>query len=230
MGLLIPVYVSSAVAGLNALFVWITLPEPTRHVKAEHPPGTWLVAGKVRVLLAVGFVTTLASVSMEQTIAFYFQDRLALTPKGAARAVGLSLVLYGLVSVLVQGVIVRRIHAKPLQLLRFGVPIAALGLVLLAAAEWRSMLVVAMALQGVGQALAMPGVTAALSLSVKDDEQGAVAGLNSSCQALARTAGPLLGTGLYEIDPGYPYLFGAALLFLVLLFVWTSRSPSLRTS
>jgi MFS family permease len=227
-GLLVPVYVSSAVAAVNALFVWSSLPEPERRIRNEVPTGLWSIAEKVWVLLAVGFVTTLASVAMEQTIAFYFQDRLALTPQGAARAVGFSLVVYGVVAVLVQGFFVRRVRWSPLRLLRTGVPIAALGLSLLAAAEWRVMLVAAMALQGMGQALALPGVTAALSLSVRDDEQGAVAGLNSSSQALARTVGPLIGTGLYEIDPGYPYVGGAGLLILVLLFLLLSRSPALR--
>lgn len=230
LGLLVPVYVSSAIAFVNAAFVWLRLPEPVRHHAREAPSQLWPVAEKVWVFLAVGFVTTLASVSMEQTVAFYFQDKLALTPKAAARAVGLSLVVYGLVAVLVQGVVVRRVNFRPLTLLRLGVPIAAVGLLVFVVAEWRAVLVLAMALQGLGQALAMPGVTAALSLGVRDDEQGAVAGLNSSSQALARMVGPLLGTGLYEIRPGYPYVFGAALLGFVLIFLFTSRSPALRAS
>lgn len=230
LGLLVPIYVSSAVAALNAVFVWWSLPEPARRTKPEFPSGLRTVAEKVWVLLAIGFATTLASVSMEQTVAFYFQDRLSLTPKGAARAVGFSLVIYGLVAVFVQGYFVRRVKWSPLLLLRTGVPIAAAGLIFLAFSEARSALVMAMALQGLGQALVMPGVTAALSLGVRDDEQGAVSGLNSSGQALARTIGPLLGTGLYEINPGYPYIFGAGLLMLVLLFLLTSRSLSLRAT
>jgi MFS family permease len=228
LGLLVPVYVSSATAFVNALFVWLWLPEPVRHEKRDSPTELRPVAEKVWVLLAVGFVTTLASVSMEQTVAFYFQDKLALTPKAAARAVGLSLVVYGLVAVFVQGVVVRKIPMRPLTLLRLGIPIAAVGLLVFVVAEWRAVLVLAMALQGFGQALTMPGVTAALSLGVRDDEQGAVAGLNSSAQALARMVGPLLGTGLYELEPGYPYMFGAVLLGLVLIFLYTSRSPALR--
>jgi MFS family permease len=71
-------------------------------------------------------------------------------------------------------------------------------------------------------------VTAALSLSVHDQEQGAVAGLNSSAQALGRTVGPLLGTGLYELRPEYPYAFGA--LLLVVVFAFLLVSPSLTPS
>jgi len=227
-GLLVPVYVSAGVAFLNALFVWLRLPEPTSHVLVETPPDLLPVATKVWTILAVGFATTLASVSMEQTVAFYFQDRLGLTTGGAARTVGFSLVLYGVVAVLVQGGFVRRVRWGPLRLLRVGVPIAAAGLFAFAFSHALSALVISMAVLGLGQALTMPGVTAALSLSVRDGEQGAVAGLNSSAQALGRTVGPLIGTGLYELGPSLPYFFGAGLLVFVMGFLLSSRSVALR--
>jgi len=81
----------------------------------------------------------------------------------------------------------------------------------------------ALAVQGFGQGLALPGVTAAVSLGVSEDEQGAVAGLNSSAQALGRLMGPVVGTGLYQIRPEYPYGFSAALLAVVMVLMLTSR-------
>ncbi|HWA77737.1 MAG TPA: MFS transporter [Polyangiaceae bacterium] len=218
-GLLVPVYLSSGIAFLNAIFVVFGLPEPKRHASRPEAQGLMPIAAKVWPLLSIGLATTLASVSMEQTVAFYYQDRLLLSPTGAARAVGYSLVVYGVVAVLVQGFFVRKVKWPPARLLRTGVPIAAAGLVLFIFARALPVLIVAMALQGLGQALAMPGVTAALSLSVADQEQGAVAGLNSSAQALGRTLGPILGTGLYQIRPEYPYMAGAAFLVLVLGFL-----------
>jgi MFS family permease len=222
LGLLVPVYLSAGIAFLNAGFVLLRLPEPARHTRATEAQELLPIAVKVWPLLSVGFATTVASVSMEQTVAFYYQDRLALTTTGAARAVGSSLVVYGVVAVLVQGVFVRRSKWPPLRLLRSGVPIAAAGLIVFVFARALPVLIVAMALQGLGQALTMPGVTAAMSLGVGDQEQGAVAGLNSSAQALGRTLGPLLGTGLYELRPEYPYAFGAGLLLLVLGFLMFS--------
>lgn len=227
-GLLIPVYVSSGIAFLNAGFVALRLPEPTRRMRPAAAQPLLPIAAKVWPLLSVGFATTVASVSMEQTVAFYYQDRLGLTTTGAARAVGFSLVVYGVVAVLVQGVFVRRVKWPPLSLLRAGVPIAAAGLVVFVFARALPMLLVAMALQGLGQALTMPGVTAAMSLGVADQEQGAVAGLNSSAQALGRTLGPILGTGLYELRPEYPYAFGAGLLLLVLGFLLFSPMRALQ--
>ena len=224
VGLLVPVYFSAGIALLNALFVHLRLPESKRDAQVQQPPELRAVASKVWVLLAVGFATTLASVSMEQTIAFYFQDRLNLNTTQAARSVGFSLVLYGVVAVLIQGGFVRRAKWPPLRLLRLGIPISAAGLLLLVWAPGETWLMIAMAVQGLGQALTAPGVTAALSLGVEEHEQGAVAGLNSSTGALARTLGPVLGTGLYEIRPQYPFAFGAAVLALVFVFVMVSPS------
>jgi MFS family permease len=218
-GLLVPVYLSAALAFVNAAFVALRLPEPARRLRPSEPADLLPIATKVWPLLSVGLVITIASVSMEQTVAFYFQDRLSLSHTGAARAVGFSLGVYGVVAVLVQGVFVRRAKWSPLALLRAGVPIAALGLLAFVFARDQPTLMFAMALQGLGQALTGPGVTAAMSLAVTDQEQGAVAGLNSSSLALGRTLGPLLGTGLYELRPEYPYAFGAGLLLVVFGFL-----------
>lgn len=223
--LLLPVYVSSGVAFVNALFVWLKLPEPAGKVRPPAPPPLAPVARRVRGLMAVAFAATLTSVAMEQTVSFHFQDRLALSAAGTTRTVGLSLFVYGLVAVLVQGGFVRRTSWPPLRLVRLGLPLAAAGLLGLVFAGSRTELIAAMALQGLGHGLTLPGVTAAISLRAGEQEQGAAAGLTSSSLALARALGPLAGTALYELKPEYPYAAGAAvLLVLSVLAVWV-RPP-----
>jgi MFS family permease len=224
--LLLPVYVSSAVAFVNALFVWTTLPEPERKLRPRELPPLAPVARRIPGLLLVSFMATLASVAMEQTVSFYFQDRLSLSATGTTRSVGLSLFVYGVVAVIVQGVFVRRSSWPPLRLVRVGVPLAALGLLALVFARTQTWLIVAMALQGLGQGLALPGVTAAISLRAREDEQGAAAGLTSSSQALARALGPVLGTGLYELRPEFPYAAGAALMVVVSVIALLLRPVS----
>ncbi len=160
---------------------------------------------------------------MEQTVSFYFQDRLELDAMGTTRVVGLSLFVYGVVAVLVQGGFVRRVRLSPLHLVRIGVPIAVVGLAGLTVSHSLGWLIVFMALQGLGQGLTLPGVTAAISLRAGDDEQGAAAGLTSSSQALARVIGPVLGTGLYQLRPELPYAVGAGLMLIVGLFAFVAR-------
>jgi MFS family permease len=93
-------------------------------------------------------------------------------------------------------------------------------------AESQLTLTAALALQGLGQGLTLPGITAAISLRAREDEQGAAAGLTSSSQALARALGPVLGTALYQLRPDFPYLAGAALMLVIALLTLLLRPVS----
>jgi MFS family permease len=153
---------------------------------------------------------------MEQTISFHFQDRLALSTRDTPKVLGLALVAYGVVAVFAQGYVVRKKRMTPLIMLAAGLPIALLGYVALIFAGSFGLLTLALAVQGLGQGLAAPGVTAGLSLSVSESDQGSVAGLNSSAQAFGRMLGPVVGTGLYQIRPEYPYALSTLLLCFVM--------------
>ena len=213
--LLAPVYFSAGLALLNALFVLVALPEPRRHVHLETKPVLRPHDPRILPLLLAGLVVSLASVGMETTVAFFFQDRLGLDARATARAVATALVVYGLAAVFVQGFLIRKFKWPPRLLLGLGLPLSILGFLTFVFAQNFGFLTLALVLQGVGQGLAAPGITAALSLAVGEHEQGLVAGLNSSAQALGRMLGPLLGTGLYQwIAPAAPYAASAALLVL----------------
>jgi DHA1 family tetracycline resistance protein-like MFS transporter len=216
INLFAPLYFSASFALLNALFVWIKLPEPKRHVAVPEEHGAGNLANRVWPLLALALVASLSSVAMEQTIAFYYEDRLHLSHHGTAKVVGIALVAYGLVAVFVQGFLVRRFRWSPQVLINAGVPIALAGFIGLIFAHRFGTLTTALAVQGFGQGLALPGVTSAISLSVGEHEQGAAAGLGHSAAGLGRVLGPVLGTSLYELRPVFPYISSAVLLFLTL--------------
>lgn len=223
-GLLAPVWVSVVFALANAVLVSLRLPEPARKgPRATEPPALLPIAKKVPSLLAVGFVATLSSVAMEQTIAFTFEDRLGLTHDETPLWVGAGLVAYGIVAVFAQGFLVRRYRLAPRTLVLSGLPIAMIGMGMLVFASSFPFLVVALTVQGLGQGLVLPGVTSALSLRAGEGEQGAVAGVNASAQGLARLAGPLVGTQLYAISGALPYEVAVGLLLLALTFVLASR-------
>jgi MFS family permease len=74
------------------------------------------------------------------------------------------------------------------------------------------LLAVGVAVLGAGMGFGTPGFMSAPTVLADREEQSAVAGLVSSSSALAFMAGPLLGTGLYELSPTVPYLVGAVLL------------------
>jgi MFS family permease len=223
ISLLAAVYFSASVAFLNALFVWFFLPESKRLIGGDPPNATAHVARLVWPLLAIGFTLSMASVAMEQTISFYYQDRLGLSNHDTPRTVGLALGVYGLVAVFTQGFLVRRYKWSALRLMVIGMPIALLGYALLVFAHHFGLLTLALGAQAFGQSLAVPGVTAGMSLRVSEDDQGVVAGLNSSALGFGRMLGPLAGTGLYEFRAEYPYLLSCVLLVIVMLSLGANR-------
>jgi len=228
ISLLSAVYFSATLAFLNFAFVWAFLPESKRLAGGEPPKATAHVARLVWPLLAMGFTLSLASVAMEQTVSFYYQDRLHLSNHDTPRTVGMALGVYGLVAVFTQGVLVRRYKWSPLRLMATGMPIALLGYFLLIFAHRFGMLTLALGAQAFGQSLAVPGVTAAMSLGVSEDDQGVVAGLNSSALGFGRMLGPLAGTGLYELRAEYPYALSCLLIVMVMLAL--GANPGLRHS
>jgi MFS family permease len=74
-----------------------------------------------------------------------------------------------------------------------------------------------MAFLGTGLALCMPSISAGASLAVSAEEQGAAAGLVSSCPAIGFAVGPICAGGLYQIHSPLAPLFSAAVLLVVLI-------------
>ena len=220
-----PIFFSTALGLITALVAWRTLPETRRPGTPKPAAGSrraLLRQGAIPLFLAIRALSTLASVGMEQTIGFYVQDTLNLTPEGAARTVGGMLTIFGLVAALVQGGAIR-----PLSKRLPTTPLVAAGLLILAAGMFLRPtgqsfwpITLALAVIGIGSAILSPSLSAALSLSVNEDQQGAVAGLNSSALALGRMTGPLIGTGLYQTaGHAAPYLLSGGVL--TALLIWT---------
>jgi len=219
LGLLIPVIFSAVVAVLNAVFVALALPESRKaQDRPPAPPKLSWSDGRIWPILFMGLAVNLSSIAMEQTVAFLFQDRLALTTYQAAQKVGIALGVFGFVAVLVQGFLVRLAKWPPRVLIGVGLPITLLGFLGLIISSSFVTLTLSLVFLGAGSALAQPGFSAAQSLAVGDHEQGAVAGLASAAQGLGRMAGPILGTGLYSLKLEFPYVFSAVLLLIALGF------------
>lgn len=217
-----PVFFSAALGLVTALVAWRTLPE-TRvsgaNVAAKGSRRALLSQPTVLLLLAVSALSTLASVGMEQTIGFYVQDTLRLTPEGAARTVGIMLTLFGFVAALVQGGAIRPLAKKlpTTPLVSAGLLIMGVGMLLVPAGQSFWPITLALAVVGIGSAILSPSLSAGLSLSAGEDLQGTVAGLNSSALALGRMAGPLISTGLYQtVSHAAPYVLSGSVLLALL--------------
>jgi Major Facilitator Superfamily len=80
-------------------------------------------------------------------------------------------------------------------------------------------MLVGVTISGLGHSLCVPGYNAAPTLLVARHEQGGVAGLIGTTNAVSLIIGPLVATALYSAWPPLPFVVGAAELLLVTAFV-----------
>ncbi|WP_170308716.1 MFS transporter [Pseudonocardia hierapolitana] len=226
IGLLTPIYAVPVVIAVIAVLVWLGLPGP--QTRRSRPPAVRVSPLDPRMwpFLTTGFGMYLAFGIVLMTIGFLVQDRLQLTTQGTGQATGLVMLAGASAVILVQAVAVPRLKWAPLRLIRVGVVVMTAGMVLMTVAADGLLLGAAMAVLGAGLGFGLPGITAAPTLLATREEQGAVAGLVGTSNALTFMLGPLLGTGLYEIAPTVPYLLGVVLL--AGLAVFTFVHPGIR--
>ncbi|MCG8352087.1 MAG: MFS transporter [Chloroflexales bacterium] len=225
-GLLAPVYIAAILPIGAAFLVMWRLPRATQHMLTANPPRINPADARLWPLLLIGFQVVCALVSIQATAGFYIQDKLELSAEATAQVLGIALVASGVGSLVAQLGIVRLLRPAPQTLLRVGLPIGVVGFVAFVLAATPFAMITAFTIVNFGLALSIPGYLSAITLQVKPDEQGAVAGLTASAQGFGAVIGPVLAAMLYELRADYPYILSAVLLALVVLFVW--MHPRLR--
>ena len=223
--LLTPLWVASALAVTTAVFVILFLPNSPQPKLSRGQPSIKLSYFDPRILpyIIVGAMMFIGMALVQQTLAFRFQDVLQLSAVATAQTFGMAMGLSAAASLISQIGLMQRLNLRPIQWLRIAMPILAVAFACLAMAETKTMLVVAMLLQGAGMGLAGPAFMAGASMAVTTEEQGAVAGVAGSCGPLGFTIGPLIGGFFYQIQPDLPYWFTFALYIPLIVFVMRAR-------
>lgn len=217
IGLLAPLYIAAGITLISTFLIVIIVKEPVRTIpKTATKLKLKLFDKRYFPYILIGFLTFTAFSMMSQTIGFYFQDRFTLDGKATAQALGMGMMTSALMSFISQAFLVSRAKMSPFKLMNLGLPILMLGYLLLPFASSITALIAFLGILGLGLGLVSPGFTSGASLSVGPEEQGAVGGLISACTAGGFIIGPLVGTGLYQIDPTWPY-FSACILMLPLI-------------
>ncbi|GGJ25601.1 MFS transporter [Deinococcus roseus] len=221
-GLLVPVFFSAVLALVTALVALKVLPESI-HLRpktdSNKAPVSFL-KGEIPVLVVISMLTTLASVGMEQTISFYIQDNLNLSGAQAVRTIAVSLFIFGMVAVAVQGGLIRVLAKKVPQstLIWVGLAVMGTGMLLMPLMHSFWSITFALCVIGFGSAFISPSISTALSLQVAANQQGSIAGVNSSATALGRMMGPIIAGYLYQyVSHGSPYLFSGVVLLVLLV-------------
>lgn len=211
-----PVFLAGLMALLGALVVGLALPSSGQHRHEEARRLPWQDP-RLLPLLPLGFLATITVGSLQICAGFLVQDRLHLGAQAAAQWVGLAMLVSGLGMLLAQLGVVKALAWPPARLLRWGLPLAALGFALLALPGPFVQLAAACLLAGFGLGMLFPGLQAAASLAVGPQEQGAAAGLLGAAQASGYMLGPALGGWLYGLQPTWPFALSAGLLALAAL-------------
>ena len=173
---------------------------------------------RYRSFVILCFLTYTAMGMVQQTLGFYFQDILGLTPVNAAKQFSLSMVVSSFAMLLAQLAVVQRFAIHPVKFILAGLPCLLFGFVVLGLADNLWMLLFGMSFFGFGLGLIGPSLAAAASQKVSSAEQGGLSGIISSVSGLGFVLGPLLGGLIYSFQAQYTY-FLAAIIVAVLLFI-----------
>lgn len=222
-GLLAPLYVAPILLAVIAVLVWRLVPKPVRHRAGAPTVRVSPFDRRMWPFLATAFGMFFAFTVVLMTVGFLLQDRLHLASEATGRATGLVMLAGAGMIVIVQAVVVPRLGWAPVRLIRTGAMIMTVGMLGTTVATNGLLLGAGVAVLGAGLGFGLPGVMSAPTLLATRDEQAAVAGLVSASTALTFVLGPLLGNGLYEINPAIPYLLGTVLLAALTVFVFTHR-------
>jgi len=177
------------------------------------------------------FVYLLAFSGMEFTLTFLAHERFGFTP----RMNGLMFLYLGVILVLVQGGIVRRIAPRfgerRVAAAGLGLTVPGLALIGLAPRAHISVFFAGLALLAVGSGLAQPSITSLVSLYAPPDRQGAVIGVFRSLGAFSRILGPLIATSIFwKLGSASPYLLGVAILIPPAILVPWLPDPRARAA
>ena len=224
-GLLAPLYFAAAMAALAALLVWRQLPVTPRTDLTSRGTAARLRFTDQRIL--VFLITTIGLFvgfsGIQQTLGFQLQDKLGLSGIATAQMTGAALMISAAFTFLIQVTVMQRLKLEATRFIRLGLLALLGGAAVIATFDSFAVLAVGMALLGTGMGLCMPAISAGASLAVSAEEQGAAAGLISSCPAIGFVAGPICAGALYQVHGPLAPLFSASVFFLVLIGLVVSK-------
>lgn len=221
LGLLAPLYFAAVLAAFAAVLVWQKLPTTPRSELVNRPVRTKVRYTDPRVLtyLGAGIGLFFGFSGIQQTLGFQVQDKLSLTGIETAQMTGAALMVAAFFTFITQMTAMQRLKLPPAQFIRLGLVSLLIGALFVASFQHFAVLAIGMAFLGIGMGLCVPAMSAGASLAVTPAEQGAVAGLISSCPAIGFSVGPLVAGGLYQVHGSLAPLFSAGVFVAVFIAV-----------
>ncbi|HEX7886684.1 MAG TPA: MFS transporter [Phenylobacterium sp.] len=236
-----PLFGFALIALVMLFTVWRYLPDRKLPPEAQRPRRP-VVGGaarerplwrdpRIRPFLVYGFIVATCQTAQTQTLAFLIMDKVGLSPLAAQGYIATAMMFGAVAGLLAQWGLIRMFEMTPRQLLRWGVAVAGLGNLFVAAAPGGDngfyVVVAGYALSSLGFGFARPGFTAGSSIAVGVDEQARVAGAIAAVNGINVVFAPGF-VFLYQHFGPAPFVLNASLMFGMLAFAF--RNAALRNA
>ncbi|WP_306250147.1 MFS transporter [Parvularcula sp. IMCC14364] len=219
-GPVVPLYIVTVISVLSFAAIFFWLPERSKPVVVKNRRKLQLTDPRLRRIFIYGAGGGLLMVVPIQLIGFYLLDVLQLDELSASQFLGVALMVSSMASLFAQLVLVQRLKLSPWLLLQAAPALVLFGHVIIALGRDFGTIVFGLVFAGLGTGIIMPAYNAAVSLSVKADEQGAAAGLANSFFAVGFIIAPIVAFSLYDLSPQTPFICSAIIAGLMAIYAW----------
>ena len=224
-----PFFVAAGLSVLVLPFVLFVLPESlAKEARTQQEGGLrgpqfkemWAALfSPISFLLILAFLVSFGLTNFEGVFGLYAKDLLGYD---AAR-VGTVLTVIGLLSALVQGVLIGPLTKRwgEAAVIRASMLFSAVGFVVMLQARSFTAVLLTVGFFIVSNAMLRPAVSSLTSKRATGG-QGVTMGLNNSFMSLGRIIGPMWAGFVYDINLTYPYYSGAVIMLIgfVMSLVW----------
>tara|TARA_B100001113_G_scaffold351719_1_gene351402 strand:- start:837 stop:2087 length:1251 start_codon:yes stop_codon:yes gene_type:complete len=212
-----------AAGAFIVIFLVIFQKSPPKTPSAKEVKKLSMLDSRVWPFLVVSAAFGICNASLFQTSSFFFQDVITPSSDNYIALASIGFMLTGLGVLNGQLLVADRLQTSPGSLIKLGVILNCISLVGYAVSSSLVQVYICLFFFGLGNGMLGPGISSSLSLSVGKDYQGAAGGFLGMVIPVGHVASPIISMPLYAINPIYPYLLGASLMFLCTLFIFTNK-------
>ncbi len=210
---------------LTAIRLPESLPPERRAQKhtARVGMGTYFRRPVLRDLLLSTIIVVAAVALLQSTLALWAAERLAVGP----RTLGWIYGFVGVISVAVQagfiGTLTRRFGAAGLT--RAGALLIAVGMACIPPVHSIAMLLVVLAIFGIGSAMFNPSMSGLVAATAEPHERGGVLGAYQGAASLGRVIGPFAASGVARMGTlSWPFALGAVVSLFGVFLIHTRKA------
>ena len=216
----LPFYIFAMCGFIAAIGIYVTFPKKiSLKEKTENIISKLSFKDKsVWPFLLIAALSSLCQASLLQSIGFFITDVFS-NEKDLPLVISLTFVVLSISTVVSQYIFTDLMPIKNNKLLIYGTFLIMISYLMAALATSIALFYLAMMINGLGAGMFRPANASTLSLAQTPDNQGKAAGYLGSVMPIGHVLTPIVAMPIYQLEPGYLYLFSAALCFISLLFI-----------